>query len=170
MRPGDFICVDIIFMSLRRPSCSDCRLHGVFAVNISVHVITRQYQNLTADGEGVTVSISSWWRWQWCRADRWQEGIGRWTLLQLFGGGELKLWVAWWSPAWPEGDGDSYIFNGCLGVLTQLLVTAHPTCHGTRPTSPSNRPSFRHLNNLVHVFTERWQSQVHWPLYTSQDE
>lgn len=85
-------------------------------------------------------------------------------------GGELKLWVAWWSSAWPEGDGDSYIFNGCLGVLTQLLVTAHPTCHGTGPTSPSNRPSFRHLNNLVHVFTERWQSQVHWPLYTSPDE
>lgn len=32
-------------------------MHGVFAVNISVGVMTRQDQNLTADGEGVTVGL-----------------------------------------------------------------------------------------------------------------
>lgn len=57
MRPGDFILVDIIFISLQRPSYSDCQLHRVFAVNISVCVMTRQYQNLTADGERVTVAF-----------------------------------------------------------------------------------------------------------------
>lgn len=46
-----------IFIPSRPPSYSDCQLHRVFAVNISVCVMTRLYQNLTADREGVTVAF-----------------------------------------------------------------------------------------------------------------
>lgn len=55
VRPRDFLLVDTIFISSRPPSYSDCQLRGVFAANIGVGVMTRQYQNLTADGRGVTV-------------------------------------------------------------------------------------------------------------------
>lgn len=142
MRRRDFIPVDIIFMSSRRPCYSDCRVHRVFAVNISVGVMTRQDQNLTADGEGVTVGLIP------SPPDGGDSDVAQaGDSSELAGvsccrcsGGELKLRVVGWSSAWPEGDDDSYIFNGCLGVLTQLLVTAHPTCHGTGPTGPATGP------------------------------
>lgn len=115
--------------------------------NISVCVMTRQF--LTADGEGATVAslhpqlmeVTVMWRRQVTGAN-WQLYL----VAVVSGGRLLKLRVVGWSSAWPEGDGHSYIFNVCLRVLTQLLVTAHPTCHGTEPTGPSNRPSFLHTS------------------------
>lgn len=54
MRPSDSVVVDIIFISTRGPCYSNCQFHSVFVVNMSVGLMTR-YQNLTADGEGLTV-------------------------------------------------------------------------------------------------------------------
>lgn len=67
------------------------------AVNISVGVMTRQHQNLTADGEGVTVAffrpqlmeVTVMWR-------RQVTGVN-WQVLSCcgcLGGVELELWVA----------------------------------------------------------------------------
>lgn len=51
---------------------------------------------------------------------------------------------------WPQGDDEaSSIFNGCLWVLTQLLlVTAHPSCHGAAARQPpGNSPgNFTHTS------------------------
>lgn len=45
-------------MDVSSSSFSDCQLHTAFAVNIGVGVMTRQYQNLTADdGEGATADF-----------------------------------------------------------------------------------------------------------------
>lgn len=167
MRPRGFMLADIIFMSLQRPQLQlqpgVCSEHQCPCNNPAVSESNSWWRR----SDSCLFSISSWWRWQWCGTGRWQEWIGRCTLLQLFGG---LSWSCGWRDDPLPGQREMAIHTFlmvCLRVLTQLLVTAHPTCHGTGPTSPGNRPSFRHLNNLVHVFTERWQSQVHWPLYTS---
>lgn len=92
-RPRDFLLVDIVFISIRGRSYSDCQFHRVFVVNISVGLMIG-YQNLTVVGEGLTVasfSILTWWTWHWCGTDRWREWIGRSILLQFSGSGGLNL-------------------------------------------------------------------------------
>lgn len=142
------------FRRFTRGSENLCRLSSGGS-GCSDYELTRLYPNLTADNPRLMeVTVMS----------RRQADGSR--LAGVFCRGYWEVsWirrVAGRASAWLEGHGESYIFNGFQGLLTQLLVTAHPTCHGTGPTSLRNRPSFRHLNNLVHVFTERWQSQVHW--------
>lgn len=131
--------------------------------------------------QDVAINVREWWEWpswwQWvcvCIVPSFLTEVTVMSARQVTG------WIGMWNSMWggggwgQEGDGSSCIFYRCPGVLTQRLVTAHPNCHGTGPAillpacpparpPASNRPYFRHLNNLVHVFTERWQSQVRWP-------
>lgn len=103
---------------------------------------------LSADGV-VTPVFCGWRLWQWRPTDRCQTWIGS--------------WISLWSGLDEGGRREMTVLTFLIavwGLLTRLfLVTVESELSRRR-----NRPLFfRHLNNLVHVFTQRWQSQVRWP-------
>lgn len=99
MRPRDFILVDVIFISIQGPSYSDCQFHRVFAVNISVGLMTRQHQNPTAVSEGLTpaffhpqlMEVTVMWQRQVTGVD-WQVYL---AAVSGWGGGG-------WSSGWQD--------------------------------------------------------------------